>query len=143
RYSIGNRGYAVAATLLPKSCADLRHLPRGAGQGPRCGGNQAGSRRVIVPDGVSTQRRIALPMPPIVGCPHRRRCAIAQAGSGREGALMHIVGTHHIALKTANYDAMRTFYTETLGLPVVGGFPGGNIVFLSLGDTTIELINAA
>ncbi|MFO7166928.1 MAG: VOC family protein [Chloroflexota bacterium] len=56
---------------------------------------------------------------------------------------MHIVGTHHIALKTANYDAMRTFYTETLGLPVVGGFPGGNIVFLSLGDTTIELINAA
>jgi catechol 2,3-dioxygenase-like lactoylglutathione lyase family enzyme len=55
---------------------------------------------------------------------------------------MKIVGTHHIALKTTNFDAMRAFYGETLGLPLVGGFPGGNIVFFSLGDTTVELIRA-
>lgn len=53
---------------------------------------------------------------------------------------MQIKGTHHIALKTANFAAMRTFYTEVLGLPYVGGFPGRNIIFLDLGDTSIELI---
>ncbi|MEN9935632.1 MAG: hypothetical protein RLZZ387_2211 [Chloroflexota bacterium] len=55
---------------------------------------------------------------------------------------MEIVGTHHIALKTTNFATMRTFYEETLGLPYVGGFPGQNIVFFSLGDTTVELIEA-
>ncbi len=55
---------------------------------------------------------------------------------------MEIKGTHHIALKTANYAVMQQFYTQVLGLPYVGGFPGRNIIFLSLGDTTIELIEA-
>ncbi|HWQ11422.1 MAG TPA: VOC family protein [Roseiflexaceae bacterium] len=55
---------------------------------------------------------------------------------------MDIVGTHHVAIKTANFAAMRAFYTETLGLKYVGGFPGRNTIFLSLGDTTIELIEA-
>ena len=53
---------------------------------------------------------------------------------------MNIKGTHHIALKTANFADMRTSYTEVLGLPYVGVFPGRNIIFLSLGDTSIELI---
>lgn len=52
---------------------------------------------------------------------------------------MHIVSTHHIALYTPNYPEMRRFYTETLGLPVVGGFQGHNIIFLAAGSTTIEL----
>ena len=55
---------------------------------------------------------------------------------------MKIVGTHHIALKTGNFEAMRAFYEQTLGLPLLGGFPGGNIIFLGLGDTTLELIRA-
>lgn len=55
---------------------------------------------------------------------------------------MKIKGTHHIALKTANFEVMRQFYTQVLGLPYVGGFPGRNIIFLSLGDTTIELIES-
>jgi catechol 2,3-dioxygenase-like lactoylglutathione lyase family enzyme len=53
---------------------------------------------------------------------------------------MQIVGTHHIAIRTDNFAAMREFYEHTLGLPFVGGFPGMNIIFLSLVDTTIELI---
>jgi catechol 2,3-dioxygenase-like lactoylglutathione lyase family enzyme len=55
---------------------------------------------------------------------------------------MEIVGTHHIALKTTNFAAMRAFYEQTLGLPLVGGFPGGRIVFFEAGSTTIELIHA-
>ena len=53
---------------------------------------------------------------------------------------MQFTGTHHIALCTPNFVALRTFYTETLGLKIVGGFPGRNVVFISTGDTTIELI---
>lgn len=53
---------------------------------------------------------------------------------------MHILGAHHIALKTANYVALREFYTTIIGLPVVGGFAGRNIIFLDLAGTTIELI---
>lgn len=55
---------------------------------------------------------------------------------------MEIVSTHHVALKTANFATMRTFYEETLGLPLLGGFPGGRIVFFGAGSTTIELIAA-
>jgi catechol 2,3-dioxygenase-like lactoylglutathione lyase family enzyme len=53
---------------------------------------------------------------------------------------MNLTGTHHVALLTNNFDGLREFYADTLGLPVVGGFPGGNIIFLEAGSTTIELI---
>ncbi|GAB4116904.1 MAG: VOC family protein [Roseiflexaceae bacterium] len=55
---------------------------------------------------------------------------------------MQLTGTHHVALKTANFAAMRAFYVETLGLPYLGGFPGRNIIFIGAGSTTIELIEA-
>jgi catechol 2,3-dioxygenase-like lactoylglutathione lyase family enzyme len=53
---------------------------------------------------------------------------------------LQIVGTHHIALATRNFDRLRDFYTATLGLPLIGGFPGERIVFLGAGTTAIELI---
>jgi glyoxylase I family protein len=53
---------------------------------------------------------------------------------------MDILGLHHVAVKTANFEAMRAFYTDVLGLPVVGGFAGRPIIFLGAGDTTIELV---
>lgn len=56
---------------------------------------------------------------------------------------MHITGAHHIALCTANFATLRSFYTEVLGLPQVGSFPGGKTIFLKLGDTAIELIERA
>jgi glyoxylase I family protein len=52
---------------------------------------------------------------------------------------MRITGTHHVALVTPNFARLREFYTGTLGLPVVGGFPGHNIIFIAAGGTTIEL----
>lgn len=56
---------------------------------------------------------------------------------------MQVTGTHHVALVTGNFEELKRFYTETLGLPVVGGFPGRNIVFIQAGSTTIELIERA
>jgi catechol 2,3-dioxygenase-like lactoylglutathione lyase family enzyme len=53
-----------------------------------------------------------------------------------------IVGTHHIALKTASFAAMRAFYAETLEMAYLGGFPGRNIIFLDAGSTTVELIES-
>ncbi|GAC1535839.1 MAG: VOC family protein [Herpetosiphon sp.] len=53
---------------------------------------------------------------------------------------MKIVGTHHVALATANFDRLREFYVDILGLPVVGAFRGHRIVFIDAGTTTIELI---
>lgn len=35
---------------------------------------------------------------------------------------------------------MCAFYVETLELPVVGGFPGHDIIFVGVGDTTVEII---
>lgn len=52
---------------------------------------------------------------------------------------MRIIGTHHVALVTPNFARLREFYTETLGLPVVGAFAGHNIIFIEAGSTTIEL----
>ncbi|MGI8686966.1 MAG: VOC family protein [Thermomicrobiales bacterium] len=52
---------------------------------------------------------------------------------------LHILATHHIALSTAHFARLRTFYTETLGLPVLGGFPEQRILFLDAGTTAIEL----
>lgn len=53
---------------------------------------------------------------------------------------MRVVRTHHVAITTSRFVQLRTFYVELLGLPVVGGFPDHNIVFLDAGGTTIELI---
>jgi len=53
---------------------------------------------------------------------------------------MHILRTHHLAITTASFASLRIFYTEMLGLPVVGGFDGHDIIFLDAGSTLIELI---
>jgi catechol 2,3-dioxygenase-like lactoylglutathione lyase family enzyme len=53
---------------------------------------------------------------------------------------LQIVGTHHIALATRNFDRLRDFYAETLGLPILGCFPGERILFLDAGSTALELI---
>lgn len=53
---------------------------------------------------------------------------------------MHILSTHHVAISTPNFTRLRDFYVETLGLSVVGGFPGHDILFIEAGGTTIELI---
>src|SRR5262245_5644458 len=58
-------------------------------------------------------------------------------------AEMQIVGAHHVALVTSNFAKLREFYVETLGLPLVGGFPGRNILFIDIGGTTIELLDRA
>jgi catechol 2,3-dioxygenase-like lactoylglutathione lyase family enzyme len=54
-----------------------------------------------------------------------------------------MLGTHHIALATAHFALLREFYTETLGLPIIGGFPEQRILFLDAGTTAIELIEEA
>lgn len=53
---------------------------------------------------------------------------------------MQIVGTHHVALYTTNLAAVQQFYTETLGLPVIGRIPGRAIVFIDAGGTVLELV---
>jgi glyoxylase I family protein len=53
---------------------------------------------------------------------------------------MQLTGTHHVALVTPNYDRLRQFYCDLLGLPVAGAFRGRRILFLDAGSTTIELI---
>jgi catechol 2,3-dioxygenase-like lactoylglutathione lyase family enzyme len=53
---------------------------------------------------------------------------------------MRIVGTHHVAISTRNFARLREFYVGTLGLTVVGGFPGHDILFINAGDTPIELV---
>lgn len=50
--------------------------------------------------------------------------------------------SHHIALRTPDFARARTFYTETLGLKIVGEIPGRDIVFIDIGGTTIELMAA-
>ena len=55
---------------------------------------------------------------------------------------MRVLGTHHVAIATPNVERLREFYAGTLGLPVVGGFPGHGIVFIGAGATAIELVPA-
>ncbi len=50
--------------------------------------------------------------------------------------------SHHIALRTPDFARAKAFYTETLGLAIVGQFPGRDVVFLDIGGTTIELMAA-
>jgi catechol 2,3-dioxygenase-like lactoylglutathione lyase family enzyme len=52
---------------------------------------------------------------------------------------MKLTRTHHIALHTPNFAEMETFYTQTLGLPIVDRWDHRNIVFIDIGSTTIEL----
>ena len=52
---------------------------------------------------------------------------------------MQKLTSHHIALKSPNYEQAKTFYTETLGFPIVGQIPGSTAVFIDIGGTTIEL----
>jgi len=53
---------------------------------------------------------------------------------------MRSVRTHHVAIVTPDVARLRAFYTDTLGLPVVGGFADHAIVFVGAGGTTIELV---
>jgi glyoxylase I family protein len=53
---------------------------------------------------------------------------------------LRILGAHHLAITTSRFELLRRFYVETLGLPVVGGFPEHDIVFVDAGNTRIELI---
>jgi glyoxylase I family protein len=53
---------------------------------------------------------------------------------------LEILATHHIALSTTHFARLRDFYTETLGLSILGGFPEHHILFLDAGTTAIELI---
>lgn len=54
---------------------------------------------------------------------------------------MKITATHHVGLFTPNFEKMKTFYTETLGLPIAKTWTEPNIVFLAAGTTLIELID--
>jgi len=53
---------------------------------------------------------------------------------------MEIIGPHHIALLTTNFDELRAFYVETLGFPVVGAYSDRRIMFIGVGNIAIELI---
>ena len=53
---------------------------------------------------------------------------------------MPIGQVHHIAIKASDLEQAKTFYTETLGFPIVGRVPGSEIVFIRIGGTTIELV---
>lgn len=53
---------------------------------------------------------------------------------------MQITCTHHLAIYTADFERIRDFYVDTLGLPVRGAFEGYNIIFVDAGTTTIEIV---
>lgn len=53
---------------------------------------------------------------------------------------MEIIGPHHVALLTANFDQLRAFYVETLGFSVVGAYADRRIMFIGVGSIAIELI---
>ena len=55
-------------------------------------------------------------------------------------APLHILGAHHVAVHTPDLARLRAFYVDTLGLPVVGGFPEHGILFVAAGGTIVELI---
>lgn len=53
---------------------------------------------------------------------------------------MKLKGTHHVALRTPNFEAMEQFYSQTLGFPIVRRWDDKRIIFIDIGSTTIELI---
>jgi glyoxylase I family protein len=52
---------------------------------------------------------------------------------------MHLLGTHHVAILTANFEALETFYTRTLGFPVTRRWDDAGIIFIDIGSTKVEL----
>ncbi len=58
-----------------------------------------------------------------------------------KGNVMLLNAVHHVAVVTANFAAMKQFYTEVLELEVVGKFIGKDIIFLKTGPLTIELVS--
>ncbi len=56
---------------------------------------------------------------------------------------MQLKATHHIGVRTQNMEAMTTFYTETLGFPITKRWDDVDIIFINIGNTTIELIGSA
>lgn len=54
-------------------------------------------------------------------------------------APISLLGAHHVALITSRFELLRQFYVDLLGLPVVGGFVGEDILFIDAGGTVIEL----
>jgi glyoxylase I family protein len=56
---------------------------------------------------------------------------------------VQVLGTHHVAISTNNLARLRACYVETLGLPVLGGFPDRDIVFVGAGGTAIEIVGEA
>ena len=53
---------------------------------------------------------------------------------------MKIIGSHHVALLTSNFDQLRAFYVDVLGFPLVGGYSDRRIIFIGAGSIAIELI---
>jgi catechol 2,3-dioxygenase-like lactoylglutathione lyase family enzyme len=53
---------------------------------------------------------------------------------------MHLLGTHHVAILTTNFEALETFYTRTLGFPVTRRWDDAGIIFIDIGSTKVELI---
>jgi catechol 2,3-dioxygenase-like lactoylglutathione lyase family enzyme len=53
---------------------------------------------------------------------------------------MHLLGTHHIAIFTPNFEALEAFYTRTLGFPVTRRWDDAGIIFIDIGSTKVELI---
>jgi lactoylglutathione lyase len=53
---------------------------------------------------------------------------------------MEILGTHHVAIYTRNFERMEQFYTQTLGFPVTMRWDEDRIIFIDMGSTRIELL---
>lgn len=53
---------------------------------------------------------------------------------------MELIGAHHVALLTPNFDRLRAFYVDLLGCSVVGAYRDQRIIFLAAGSIAIELI---
>ncbi len=63
--------------------------------------------------------------------------AMVTTGAAQDRRLPGVVGINHIAIVTANYDAMRTFYVDTMGFPEV--FTNRN----AAGEPTLTYLQAS
>lgn len=63
--------------------------------------------------------------------------AAVTTGAAQDRRLPGVVGINHIAIVTANYDAMRTFYVDTMGFPEV--FANRN----AAGEPTLTYLQAS
>ncbi|MGQ9524274.1 MAG: VOC family protein [Armatimonadota bacterium] len=57
---------------------------------------------------------------------------------------MSVFRSHHVGVFTPNLERAEAFYTQVLGLPVVGRLRGNgmNIAFIDIGGTRLELIES-